>query len=364
MKHNKLVTLGLTLWLSTALLAGCGTNPGLSKASGESSDTTANTHETMKPMGETFFIFDTVVNVKIYDDRATRQHFNEIEALLNDIDSKISRTLESSEIYQVNSHSGKSPVKVSKETFELVEKALDYAKRTDGRFNPAIGNLVSLWNIGHEGAKVPDADLIEAAKGLSDYHLIEMNKDTHEIFLQKEGMAIDLGSIGKGYAADAIYAYLEAQDFSSAIIDLGGNIYAMGNKPGGKLWNIGIQDPGKERGNSIGTIQVADKTIVTSGIYERFFIEDGKLYQHILDPGTGYPVENGISSVTVVTKHSTDADALSTTLFVLGIEDGLKFIEDTPDTEALFISKEKKLYATSGFKDMLNKTNDSYAFVN
>ncbi|MGG4555182.1 FAD:protein FMN transferase [Paenibacillus humicus] len=364
MKHNRLLTLGLTLLLSTALLAGCGTDPGLSKASGESSDTTANTHETVKPIGETFFIFDTVVNVKIYDDRATRQHFNEIEALLNDIDGKISRTLESSEIYQVNSHSGKSPVKVSNETFELVEKALDYAKRTDGKFNPAIGNLVTLWNIGHEGAKVPDADLIEAANALSDYHLIEMNKETHEIYLQKEGMAIDLGSIGKGYAADAIYEYLEAQGFSSAIIDLGGNIYAMGNKPGGKLWNIGIQDPGKERGNSIGTIQVADKTIVTSGIYERFFIEDGKLYQHILDPGTGYPVDNGISSVTIVTKHSTDADALSTSLFVLGIEDGLKFIEDTPDTEALFITKEQKLYATSGFKDMLNKTNDSYTFAN
>lgn len=364
MKHNRLITLGLTLLLSTALLAGCGTDPGLSKASGESSDKTANSHETVKPMGETFFIFDTVVNVKIYDDRATRQHFNEIEALLNDIDGKISRTLESSEIYQVNSHSGKSPVEVSNETFELIEKALDYAKRTDGKFNPAIGNLVTLWNIGHEGAKVPDADLIEAAKALSDYHLIELNKETHEIYLQKEGMAIDLGSIGKGYAADAIYEYLETQGFSSAIIDLGGNIYAMGNKPGGKLWNIGIQDPGKERGNSIGTIQVADKTIVTSGIYERFFIEDGKLYQHILDPGTGYPVDNGISSVTIVTKHSTDADALSTSLFVLGIEDGLKFIEDTPDTEALFISKEKKLYATSGFKDMLNKTNDSYSFAN
>lgn len=364
MKHNKLITLALTLLLSTALLAGCGENSDPSKDSGTSSDKTASAHETVKPMGETFFIFDTVVNVKIYDDRANREHFNEIEALLNDIDGKISRTLESSEIYQVNSQSGKSPVKVSPETFELVEKALSYAKRTDGKFNPAIGNLVTLWNIGHEGAKVPDADLIEAAKALSDYHLIELNKDTHEIYLQKEGMAIDLGSIGKGYAADAIYEYLEAQDFSSAIIDLGGNIYAMGNKPGGKLWNIGIQDPDKERGNPIGTIQVADKTIVTSGIYERFFIEDGKLYQHILDPGTGYPVDNGISSVTVVTKHSTDADALSTTLFVLGIEDGLKFIEDTPDTEALFISKEKKLYATSGLKELLNKTNDSYTFAN
>lgn len=364
MKHSRLITIGLTFLLSASLLAGCGTNAAPSSGSVSSNEKTANGHETMKPMAETFFIFDTVVNVKIYDDRATRDNFNEIEALLKDIDSKISRTLESSEIYQVNSQSGKSPVKVSPETFELVSKALDYAKRTDGKFNPAIGNLVTLWNIGHEGAAVPDADLIAAAQALSDYHLIELNEDSQEIYLQKEGMAIDLGSIGKGYAADAIYAYLEAQDFSSAIIDLGGNIYAMGSKPGGKMWNIGIQDPDKDRGNPIGTIQVEDKTIVTSGIYERFFIEDGKLYQHILDPETGYPVDNGISSVTIVTKSSADADALSTTLFVLGIEDGLKFIENTPDTEALFISKEKKLYTTSGFKELLNKTNDSYTFAN
>ncbi|AZK44926.1 FAD:protein FMN transferase [Paenibacillus lentus] len=364
MNHNRLITLGLTVLLSMTLLAGCGTNSNPSTNSVSKNQKTANDHESIKPMAETFFIFDTVVNVKIYDNRATREHFNEIEALLKDIDSKISRTLESSEIYQVNVNSGKSAVKVSSETFELVIKALDYAKRTDGKFNPAIGNLVTLWNIGHENAKVPDANLIEAARTLNDYRLIDLNQDTQEIYLQKEGMAIDLGSIGKGYAADAIYDYLQEQGFSSAIIDLGGNIYAMGQKPGGKMWNIGIQDPDKNRGNSIGTLQVEDKTVVTSGIYERFFIEDGKLYQHILDPETGYPVDNGISSVTVVTKHSTDADALSTTLFVLGIEEGLKFIEDTPDTEALFISKEQKLYATSGFKNMLNKTNDSYTFAN
>ncbi|MOA23394.1 Thiamine biosynthesis lipoprotein ApbE precursor [compost metagenome] len=176
-------------------------------------------------------------------------------------------------------------------------------------------------------------------------------------------MAIDLGSIGKGYAADKIYDYLADQGFNSAIIDLGGNVYAMGQKPGNQPWNIGIQDPDQERGNSIGKIKVEDKTIVTSGIYERFFIEDGKMYQHILDPRTGYPVDNGISSVTIVTDSSTNADALSTTLFVLGIEDGLKFIENTADTEALFVSKDKKLYASSGFKDMLEKNNDSYEFA-
>ncbi|MNZ75310.1 Thiamine biosynthesis lipoprotein ApbE precursor [compost metagenome] len=231
-------------------------------------------------------------------------------------------------------------------------------------FDPAIGNLVSLWNIGHEGAHVPESEEIDEAIKFCDYRKIELNEANQEIYLQEKGMSIDLGSIGKGYAADKIYEYLADQGFNSAIIDLGGNVYAMGQKPGNQKWNIGIQDPDQDRGNSIGSIKVEDKTIVTSGIYERFFIEDGKLYQHILDPRTGYPVDNDISSVTIVTNSSTNADALSTTLFVLGIEDGLKFIENTEDTEALFISKDKKLYASSGFKEMLNKTNDNYEFAN
>ncbi|MNI11662.1 Thiamine biosynthesis lipoprotein ApbE precursor [compost metagenome] len=318
----------------------------------------------VQPISETYFIFDTIVNVKIYDNRATKQNLEDIDALLNNIDQKINRQLEGSEIYQVNENSGVSAVQVSEETFDLVAKAMEYAKRTNGMFDPAIGNLVSLWNIGHEGAHVPESEEIDEAIKFCDYRKIELNEANQEIYLQEKGMSIDLGSIGKGYAADKIYEYLADQGFNSAIIDLGGNVYAMGQKPGNQKWNIGIQDPDQDRGNSIGSIKVEDKTIVTSGIYERFFIEDGKLYQHILDPRTGYPVDNDISSVTIVTNSSTNADALSTTLFVLGIEDGLKFIENTEDTEALFISKDKKLYASSGFKEMLNKTNDNYEFAN
>lgn len=361
MKKNKTPILLLTLILITALLGGCS---GSGSAANGATDAKAPQPSAVQPKSETYFIFDTVVTVRIYDDRATEHNFKDLDALLKEIDSCISRTDSGSEISKVNASSGIAPVKVSTETFNLVAKALDYAKRTDGQFDPAIGNLVSLWNIGHEGAHVPPEEEIAAAKRLTDYRKIEMHEAAQEIYLQEKGMSIDLGSIGKGYAADRIYDYLAEQGFHSAIIDLGGNVYAMGAKPNGNEWNIGIQDPDKERGNPIGTIQVNDKTIVTSGIYERFFIENGKLYQHILDPTTGYPVDNGISSVTIVTDRSTDADALSTTLFVLGIDKGLKFVENTPNTEALFITKDKKLYATSGLKQLLHKTNDSYTFAN
>lgn len=359
MKRNKTAILLVTMSILATLLGGCGGNTANSNSNAIGQQST----ETTQPLSETYFIFDTIVNVKIYDNRATKANFEDIDTLLNEIDTKINRQLEGSEINIVNENAGIASVKVSEDTYELVAKALDYAKRTDGMFDPAIGKLVGLWNIGHEDAHVPEPEEIAEALRLCDYRKVELNEANHEIYLQEKGMAIDLGSIGKGYAADKIYDYLADQGFNSAIIDLGGNVYAMGQKPGNQPWNIGIQDPDQERGNSIGKIKVEDKTIVTSGIYERFFIEDGKMYQHILDPRTGYPVDNGISSVSIVTKSSADADALSTTLFVLGIEDGLKFIENTPDTEALFVSKDKKLYASSGFKEMLEKTNDSYEFA-
>lgn len=373
MKKKKTAILLLALSVMTTLLGGC--------ANGDSADVKAadipadaraasavkdssKSETSVKPLAQTFFIFDTVVTIKIYDSRATANNFKELEALMKDIDRKISRTNEDSEIHKVNAQAGIAPVEVSPDTFGLVQLAVDYARKTDGLLDPSIGPLVSLWNIGHEGAHVPPAADIEAARKLTDYRRIELNPEKHEIYLRDKGMQLDLGSYGKGYAADAIYDYLAEQGFSSAIIDLGGNIFAMGSKPGGSTWNIGIQDPSQERGNPIGTVRVEDKTVVTAGIYERFFVEDGKLYQHIIDPRSGYPVDNNISSVTIVTDRSIDADTMDTSLLIMGIEDGLKFAENTPNTEVLFITKDKKLHASPGFKEMLKKTNDSYTFAN
>ncbi|WP_410770941.1 FAD:protein FMN transferase [Fontibacillus sp. BL9] len=362
MKKNKSAILLVTCSMLAALLGGCSGSDNSADPQGANAQTSQN--QVVEPLSQTFFIFDTVVNVKIYDNRATTKNFEELEALMKNIDNKISRTNPDSEIHQVNAQAGIAPVEVSPDTFELVSLAVDYAKKTNGLLDPSIGPLVSLWNIGHEGAHVPPAEEIAAAQQLTDYRKIELNPEKHEIYLQAKGMEIDLGSYGKGYAADAIYDYLAEQDFHSAIIDLGGNIFAMGSKPGGKTWNVGIQDPDQERGNPIGSVRIKDKTVVTAGIYERFFIEDGKLYQHIIDPRSGYPVDNNISSVTIVTDRSTDADTMDTSLLIMGIEEGLKFAENTPNTEVLFITKDKKLYATSGFKELLEKTNGDYTFAN
>lgn len=350
MYKNKVAVLLLTMFLLAALLSGCTGN-------------TNSSGQAVNPVSETYFIFDTVVTIKIYDNRATTQNFQELEALMKDIDYKINRSNEDSEIYKVNANAGIAPVQVSQETFDLVKIAVDYAQQTGGLLDPSIGPLVSLWNIGHEGAHVPPAADIEAAQKLVDYRKIELNEDALEIYLQDKGMDIDLGSYGKGFAADLIYDYLQAQGFESAIIDLGGNVFAMGNKPGGLEWNVGIQHPDQKRGIDIGTLKVTDKSMVTAGIYERFFVENGKTYMHILDPRTGYPVDNNISSVTIIADSSTAADTMDTSLLIMGIEDGLKFAEEN-NAQALFITKDKKLYATPGFKEMLNKTNDEYTFAN
>ncbi|WP_088548088.1 FAD:protein FMN transferase [Paenibacillus aquistagni] len=312
---------------------------------------------------QSYFIFDTIVTVKIYDAKASDQDFEQIKGLMETIDKQMSRTKEGSELYNLNQHAGKGPFKVSEEVFQVIETALDYAEKTNGRFEPTIGPLVDLWNIGHENAKVPkQADIDEKLK-LVDYKKVKLDKENLTVELEQPGMVVDLGSIGKGYAADVIAKYIRDQGYTSAIIDLGGNIFAVGEKPGGLDWTIGVQDPDETRGNQIGQAKVKDRTIVTSGVYERYFVENGKHYHHILDPKTGYPVENKLNSVTIVTEKSTDADALSTSLFSLGLEEGLRFIETKPEAEAIFITTDHKVYTSSGIQKYFDLTNEHYQFA-
>ncbi|AOZ92459.1 FAD:protein FMN transferase [Paenibacillus crassostreae] len=331
-------------------IAGCG-------------NSTASTDPTIEPASKSFYVFDTIVQVRIYDQPVTEQNFDDIQGILDTIEIQMNRSNDKSELADVNRNAGVKPVAVSEDTFYVISKALEYSQRSVGRFDLSIGPLVSLWNIGHEGAKVPPKDEIAHALELTNYNNVILNSDRSEIYLAKAGMDLDLGSIAKGFAADKIVDYLQDKGFKSAIIDLGGNVFAMGKKTGDQLWTIGIQDPDESRGNPIGNIHVEHKTIVTSGIYERFFVENGNHYHHILDPETGFPVENNISSVTILTDKSIDADGLSTTLFALGIEKGMEFIENTENADALFITNDKKIYASSGLRELLTLTNDSYTLV-
>ena len=315
------------------------------------------------PISRTEIFMGTVVKITLYDssdETILDKAFNRV----SEIESLVSINESGTELDLVNEKAGIEPVKVSDTTFTIVEKALEYSQLSNGDFDLTVGPLVKLWSIGLEGEKVPTTSEINEVLPLVNYENVELDKENNTIYLKEKNMIIDLGSIAKGYAADEIAKILSANNVNSAIIDLGGNILAHGVKPTGDNWRIGIQNPYKERGGIIGVLQVKNKTVVTSGIYERYIEEDGVRYHHLLNPHTGYPFDNNIAGVSIITDKSIDADALSTTVFAKGIEEGLKFVESLNNVDAIFISKDNKVYTTSGVKDSFSLDDESFILVN
>jgi len=320
----------------------------------------------IRSMSQTYYIYDTVVNIKVFGDTVAQKNMDDIQHMLETMDLELSRTKEGGDVYAVNQAAGKEAVVVSDNTFEVVKQSLKYAEEMNGLFDPTIGPLVDLWNIGSGGEQVPPQADIDKAKALINYKDVIIDETAKTVKLAKEGMILDLGGIGKGYAADRIADYLKEQGLDSAMINLGGSsIIAMGTKPGGAQWNIGLQDPDQSRGTQLGTIKVSDEVIDASGVYERFFIQDEVRYHHILDPRTGFPSQNGLKSLTIMSPNATDADALSTGVFLMGLEDGMKYFEALPgDIEVFFITDDNKIYATPGIRERLQLTDPTYSFGN
>lgn len=295
-------------------------------------------------------MLNTIIKIEAFGPDASSA-IDQAFARIGDIEKKMTVNADSSEIVEVNKRAGKESYKVSPDTFYVVKKGTEYSQLSQGRFDITIGTLVKLWGIGTDKARVPELDEITKALKLVDYRQLELDEKSNSIFLKKEGMALDLGAIAKGYAADEAARILRENGVESGLIDLGGNIYALGKKPDGRPWKIGVQNPFEPRGSSFATLEVADKTLVTSGIYERYFEKNGKRYHHILDTSTGFPVENGLASVTIVSESSIDADAMSTMAFSMGLNSGTKFIERQKGVEAIFVTTDRKVYATSGVKN-------------
>lgn len=322
-----------------------------------------NTTSTSEPISRTELFMGTVIKITLYDSNDSTildKAFDKVA----EIESLVSINDAGTELDKVNDSAGISPVEVTPTTYEIVEKGLEYSKLSNGDFDITIGPLVKLWNIGLDDAKVPTQEEITSVLPLIDYNLLELNEKDNTIFLKNKGMMIDLGSIAKGYAADEISRILTENNVNSAIIDLGGNIYAHGIKPSGQDWKIGIQNPFNTRGDIIGVLKVKNKTVVTSGIYERYIEKDGIKYHHLLNPSTGYPFENNIAGVTIVTDKSTDADALSTTVFAKGLEEGLSFVESLSNVDAIFITKDSKVYITNGIRDSFTLENEDFTLEN
>lgn len=310
-----------------------------------------------------FYTLGTIIQLKVHGNNAEKAIDESIEKL-NEIDDKMSVFKESSEVSIINSKAGISSCAISEDTYFVIKRAVAYSKLSNGAFDPTIRPVVDLWGINTEHARIPKVHEIKNDMRLIDYRDIISNDKYKSIKLRNENQSMDLGAIAKGFAADEVKKILIANNIKNAIIDLGGNIYALGNKPDGTLWNIGIQDPIKECGEYIGIVSVQNKSVVTSGNYERYFMKEGKRYHHIINPATGAPSENGIISATVISEYSIDGDALTTCVYVMGIEKGLQLIESIKDAEAIFITKDKKVYATTGIRDTFKLTNEEYTYKN
>ncbi|OON94933.1 MAG: hypothetical protein ATN32_07700 [Candidatus Epulonipiscium fishelsonii] len=286
-------------------------------------------------ISETDFIYDTVVTIQIYDNK-DMDILNEAFELCHKYENKFSRTIPNSEISRINSAKGE-PIVVSDDTIELLKLGIYYSKLSDGVFDITIAPVSILWNF-TENKDIPLN--IETALNNVDFNSILIKGNT--VTLTNPDAMIDLGGIAKGFIADKIKEFLKSKGVTNAIINLGGNILLIGNKPDGSDFNIGIQKPFSPVGTVITTCSINDSSLVTSGVYERYFEVDGKIYHHVIDPSTGYPVETDLYGVTIVSKSSAAGDALSTICLAKGLDESLKFLERVANEQgviqAIFIT--------------------------
>jgi thiamine biosynthesis lipoprotein len=296
-------------------------------------------------------MLNTVITLTIYDSKDETLLDKAFE-VCKEYENALSKTIETSEIYTFNNRTAEqSTFTLSDKSREVIEKGLYYSNLSKGAFDITIAPLSSLWNFTSETPSIPLASDIQQATQYVDYKNVSL-KD-HQITFASPHTQLDLGAIAKGYIADQLKTYLTQQGIKSAVINLGGNILCIGNKPDGTPFKIGIQKPFEDRNETIGIMNIEDMSVVSSGVYERNFIVDGVNYHHILNPKTGYSYNNGLISVTIISKQSVDGDGLSTTCFALGLEEGLKLINSTVDTYAIFITDDYKIHYSKGAEALL-----------
>jgi thiamine biosynthesis lipoprotein len=280
-------------------------------------------------------------------ERAADEVFEEVDRL----DSLMSHWRHDSDIVRVNRAAGQQPVRVSPEVIDVLRVAREVGDWTGGKFDVTFGALADLWKFDHDqDNRIPPADAVRARLGLVDYQAVVVDESAGTVFLRREGMRLHLGGIGKGYAVDRAAALLRARGFRDFLIQAGGDLYAGGHA-GPRPWRLGIRDP-RASDRTFARLDVADGTFSTSGDYERFFIEDGRRYHHILDPDRGEPAR-ACRSVTIVANRAVLADALSTGVFVLGPEAGMALIERLPDVEGVIVTGGGDVLVSSGLRETL-----------
>lgn len=334
---------------TSALLVGCGqkTDSKTADKSETSSESAQNQSEDIQEASRDVFAMDTYMTVTAYGEKA-QDAVDAAEAEIERLDTLLSTGNADSEIVKLNEQKSAT---LSEDGGYLVKRALELNKETDGAFDIAIYPVMEAWGFPIQDFRVPSADELTGLLKHVDAAKISYDKDTREISFEDDQMKIDLGGIAKGYTSSRIMDIFKENGITSGLVNLGGNVQALGTKTDGSNWRVAVQSP-DDTEDYLGVLSIRDKAVITSGGYERYFEQDGVTYHHIIDPKTGYPAENGLVSITIVSSDGTLADGLSTSLFIMGEEKAAEFWKaHSNEFEAIFATDDGTIYVTEGLKD-------------
>lgn len=360
----------LLLLITVTVLASCGKQKDKSEGSGilepnskemsSQSLSKVSDLEKSEASESEIFALDTAITLKVYGSKRVVV-LKKLEDKINELDDMLSTGKETSEVSRLN-RSGEAVL--SPTVANLVKRSLGIYKKTDGLFDITIYPLMELWGFPTKNYRVPSEKEIEEKLKLVGSDKIDFNEETRKISFKNKGMEIDFGGIGKGYITDELVKILTDEKVESAIINLGGNVFGFRKKPDGSLWNIAIRDP-NEPDKYMAAIRLEDSAVITSGGYERYFEENGIIYHHILDPRTGKPSESGLKSVSIISKDGTLADALSTSLFIMGEEKAIGYWkENGSNFDILLMTNDNRLLVSAGIKEKVISDNYKIEVIN
>ena len=332
------------------MLVGCSNEKEVSSSNSISSTTVTNAN----PATKEFFAMDTYMEVDAYGDNGEKA-VAKAEKEVNKLDSILSTGKSTSEISKLNKNKKQD---VSNDTMSLIKESVKISKETTGAFNPTIYPLMELWGFTTKNYYVPKENEIKPLLNHMDVDNIKIDERKNEVSFKDSNMKIDLGAIAKGYTSSKIIDIFKDNNIKSGMVTLGGNVQVLGKKPDGSLWKVGIQNPISES-EYLGVLQASNKAVITSGGYERNFTKNGKTYHHILDPSNGYPANNGLTSVTIISSDGTLADALSTSLFVMGKDKAIDFYKKSNyNFDFILYTSNDKLIISEGIKDTFSSDLD------
>ncbi len=317
-----------------------------------------------KPVKSEDFALGTIIDQEVYGANAQKAS-EAVSAWIKELDALWTINSPGGDINKLNNNAGLGYVELDPETISILKDAHRISDLSGGAaFDITVAPLVKVWGVGTDNPQVPADDILKKLVPLVNYQDVLVDEATNSASLRVQGQMVDLGGIAKGYIGDMVIEIYKKNGITAAFANLGGNVVVLGNKPDGSAWKVGIQDPRGQNGEIVGEVSVADKAVVTSGDYQRYFMKDGKRYCHIIDPHTGYPTDSGLMSVTIIASSSTDADGLAKAI-VLGLGKGMDLVKSYGKAEAIFITNDKKIYVTPGLQSnfQLEDATHEYTYI-